>query len=176
ELTGREEQPVLELPDPSQRAHELAGVGEGPARLLDVQREHRDPDHAGSRSSAAASSSRNRSGECSRATYSRPRRRISASRPGSARRPRTVSASSSAENPASTTPPPDSSTSDSGPPEGVVTTGTPAASASATTIPNASWYEGRTSKDARRSCSATDGTTPVASARSGSGPAGREPI
>ena len=94
--------------------------------------------------SASPSSVRSRSGECSWATYSRPFRRMYASRTGSASSARTRSASSSAEKPESTTPAPESRTSASGPPQGVVTTGRPAAIASAAAIPKPSWCDGRT--------------------------------
>src|SRR5262249_43426949 len=131
----RDVDPVVQRSVLGQGADEPRGVRLGAADRGRVEREQRDPDHA----NASASSSRSRAGEGSRTTCSRPRRRISPSVVGSASRLRTVVANSSGVKPASTTPPPESRTSASGPPEGVVTTGSPAAIASAAAIPNPSW-------------------------------------
>ena len=119
-------------------------------------------------SSAAARSSRKRAGECSRTTCSRPRLRIVESVPASAEQPRPRRRQAPpGRSRRARAPPPESSSSCSGPPHGVDSTGTPEASASAATMPKPSCHDGRTKSAASRRTSATEATSPSASAPSG---------
>ena len=154
-----------------QRADELPRVRLRAADRPRVEREQRDPDHAAPSRAAPAAAPASARGRRTRGPACASRR---AGRGRRAARGR-VAASSSAEKPESTTPPPESPNERLRAARRRGHDRQPGAIASAATIPNPSWCDGRTKIVPRRSDGTTDWTAPVASTRSGSGPAGGAP-